>query len=107
MRTLNEISLAEKDRRAIEAASAILRRQFPVERVVVFGSKVRGNDDHESGEAQGTFYCSLGLGRLRASMASLPRTARIGGRHLLPRLLVPDGGKTNVRRVALLLSNSG
>ena len=48
MRTLDEISLSEKDREAVEAATTILREQFPVERVVLFGSKVRGDDDIES-----------------------------------------------------------
>ncbi len=48
MRTLDEINLSGKDRRAIESASAILRQRFPVERVVLFGSKARGDDDLES-----------------------------------------------------------
>ena len=48
MKTLSEINLNEKDRRAIEAAAAILRQRFPVERVVLFGSKARGDDDDES-----------------------------------------------------------
>lgn len=48
MKNLDEIRLSEKDRRAVEAAAAILRDQFPVERVVLFGSKARGDDDAES-----------------------------------------------------------
>jgi uncharacterized protein len=48
MKLLNEISLKENDRQAILAAGAILRRQFPVARVVLFGSKARGDDDAES-----------------------------------------------------------
>ena len=48
MKTLDQISLSEKDRQAVKGASAILRQQFPVERVVLFGSKARGDDDAES-----------------------------------------------------------
>ena len=48
MRTLDQISLSEKDRQAVKAASAILRQQFPVERVMLFGSKARGDADAES-----------------------------------------------------------
>ena len=48
MKTLDQIELNEKDRRAIEAAARILRERFPVERVVLFGSKARGDDDPES-----------------------------------------------------------
>ena len=48
MRTIREITLLDKDRRAVEMGAAILRRDFPVERVVLFGSKARGDDDAES-----------------------------------------------------------
>ena len=48
MKTLDKIDLSPKDRRAVEAAAAILRRRFPVERIVLFGSKARGDDDTES-----------------------------------------------------------
>jgi len=48
MKTLDQITLSNQDRRAVEAASEILRRQFPVERVILFGSKARGDDDPES-----------------------------------------------------------
>ena len=48
MRTLDDITLSKKDRQAVEAAAAILRQQFPVESVVLFGSKARGDDDAES-----------------------------------------------------------
>ena len=48
MRTLQDIRLKENDRRAIERAVAILRNRFPVERVILFGSKARGDDDNES-----------------------------------------------------------
>jgi uncharacterized protein len=48
MRTLADICLAENDRKAIAAAVGVLRGSFPVERVVLFGSKARGGDDPES-----------------------------------------------------------
>jgi len=48
MRNLNDISLGERDHRAIQAAAATLRELFPVERVILFGSKARGVDDTES-----------------------------------------------------------
>ena len=48
MRSLTEVALASKDREAIESAALVLRRRFPVERVILFGSKARGTDDEES-----------------------------------------------------------
>ena len=48
MRTLAQISLAERDRAAIAEAVHLLRSRFPVERVVLYGSKARGTDDKES-----------------------------------------------------------
>lgn len=48
MRTLKDIPLTDKDRQAIERAAAILRQQFPVERVILYGSKARGDDHAES-----------------------------------------------------------
>ena len=42
------MSLQERDRLAIEEAVALLRRQFPVREVVLFGSKSRGDDDPEA-----------------------------------------------------------
>jgi predicted nucleotidyltransferase len=48
MRALSDIRLSQKDRRAIEAASKILRERLPVARLVLFGSKARGNDEEDS-----------------------------------------------------------
>jgi predicted nucleotidyltransferase len=48
MRTLANIPLEEKDRQAIEAAARLLRDRFPVERVILFGSKARAAGDEES-----------------------------------------------------------
>jgi len=48
MKTLDQVTLKDNDRRAIRSAASLLREGFPVERVVLFGSKVRGDDDYES-----------------------------------------------------------
>jgi predicted nucleotidyltransferase len=48
MKTLDHIGLKDKDRQAIEAAARLLYAKFPVERVVLFGSKAAGTDDAES-----------------------------------------------------------
>lgn len=36
------------DREAIQTAGGLLRRYFPVERILLFGSKATGRDDRES-----------------------------------------------------------
>lgn len=48
MRTLREIDLSAKDRTAVARAAGILRERFPVERVILFGSKARGDDQADS-----------------------------------------------------------
>jgi predicted nucleotidyltransferase len=48
MKTLDEINLRPNDRAAVREAAAILREKFPVEQIVLFGSKARGEDDPES-----------------------------------------------------------
>ena len=48
MKTLADIDLRENDRQAVIAAAEVVRRYFPVERVILFGSQVRGDDDAES-----------------------------------------------------------
>lgn len=48
MKTLDQAQLTENDRSAVESAAAILRERFPVEKVILFGSKARGEDDAES-----------------------------------------------------------
>ena len=45
MRTLREMALKQKDLSAVLDAADSLRARFPVERIVIFGSKVRGKDD--------------------------------------------------------------
>lgn len=41
-------NLSEKDEKAVQLASEILREKFPVQKVILFGSKARGDDDEES-----------------------------------------------------------
>jgi predicted nucleotidyltransferase len=48
MKTLDHVCLKENDRQAVVAAATILRREFPVDNVVLFGSKARGDDQPES-----------------------------------------------------------
>ena len=48
MKTIAEIRLHPRDRAAIDDAVDLLRRRFPVEDVILFGSKARGDDDSES-----------------------------------------------------------
>jgi len=48
MLQMTDIVLKEHDRQAVLAAGAVLRDCFPVERVILFGSKARGDDDAES-----------------------------------------------------------
>jgi predicted nucleotidyltransferase len=48
MKTLSEIRLKDADRQMIDDAVHILRQKFPVKRIVLFGSKARGDDDEYS-----------------------------------------------------------
>ena len=48
MRSVDEIPLAPVDRQAVRRAAAVLRDLFPVARIVLFGSKVRGAAAPES-----------------------------------------------------------
>lgn len=48
MKTLDYTKLKENDRKAVEDAVRILKGRFPVERVILFGSKAEGSDDPES-----------------------------------------------------------
>jgi predicted nucleotidyltransferase len=45
---LSQLNLDDRDRRAIRAATRLLRDRFPVERIVLFGSKARGTATTES-----------------------------------------------------------
>ena len=48
MRRIGDIQLTQGERQAIEKACQIIRERFPVERIVLFGSKARGDADPES-----------------------------------------------------------
>ncbi len=48
MRRLVEVSLSAPDRAAVEAAARLLKERFAVERVILFGSKARGDDRPDS-----------------------------------------------------------
>ena len=47
MRTLNDLSLKDNEREAIREATLMLKEKFPVNEVILFGSKARGDDDPE------------------------------------------------------------
>ena len=42
------LHLADTDRAAVAATIEVIRNRWPVERVILFGSKARGDDDSES-----------------------------------------------------------
>jgi len=48
MKNLKNIRINKKDRMAINIASKRLKKTIPVERIILFGSKARGDDDSES-----------------------------------------------------------
>lgn len=48
MKQIADISLKEKDQKAIQEAVTLLRQSFPVTEIRLFGSKARGEDDVES-----------------------------------------------------------
>ncbi len=47
-RQLAMLKLDEKEERAILKAARILKKNYPVEKVILFGSKARGDDDEGS-----------------------------------------------------------
>ncbi|MFQ5790977.1 MAG: nucleotidyltransferase domain-containing protein [Acidobacteriota bacterium] len=48
MKSIEEIQLPPRDRAAITEATRLLHARFPVEQVILFGSKARGDYDEES-----------------------------------------------------------
>ena len=48
MQKLADLPLKERDRQAIDAVVSLLQSQFPVEKVILYGSKVSGQDTDES-----------------------------------------------------------
>jgi predicted nucleotidyltransferase len=47
-KTLSSLPLSENERQAVGVARRILRTKFPITQIILFGSKVRGDDDEES-----------------------------------------------------------
>ena len=45
MKTLQTINLAKSERSAIEAAAKHLKENYPVENIILFGSKAKGQSD--------------------------------------------------------------
>lgn len=48
MRALSEINLADRDRHSILESVSVLKGNFPVVKVILFGSKAKGTSDEES-----------------------------------------------------------
>ena len=48
MKNLDSLELDEREKAAIETASRLLKEKFPVEDVLLFGSKTRNDADPES-----------------------------------------------------------
>lgn len=48
MKTVADIDLLPRDRQAIDAAVRLLRAQFPIDKVILYGSKATGKDVDES-----------------------------------------------------------
>ncbi len=48
MKSIDQIQLAVNDRQAIGEATNLLLAQFPVEKIILYGSKATGTDDEES-----------------------------------------------------------
>jgi predicted nucleotidyltransferase len=48
MKKLDDIPLSNAERAAIGEAGRLLRAKYPIESIVLFGSKSRGDDDPES-----------------------------------------------------------
>lgn len=48
MKTLDHVKLKANDRQAIEAAIRLLKQKYPIDGIVLYGSKAKGTDDPES-----------------------------------------------------------
>ena len=48
MKTLKDTELLKREREAVESAIKILKKQYPVAKVILFGSKARGDGDERS-----------------------------------------------------------
>jgi len=48
MKTIDNLSLRDNEKKAIEEATRMLKEKFPVKEVILFGSKARGDYDEDS-----------------------------------------------------------
>lgn len=48
MKSIDELNLNDREKKAITEASRMLKERFPIKEVILFGSKARGVDDEES-----------------------------------------------------------
>jgi len=48
VKTLDDLTLRQDEKEAVREATSVLKANFPVEEVILFGSKARGEDDEES-----------------------------------------------------------
>ena len=48
MKTMDDLSLRDNEKKAINEATKMLKERFPVKEVILFGSKARGDSDEES-----------------------------------------------------------
>ena len=48
MKTWKKTALPKRECEAVEAAVSVLKKQFPVQRVILYGSKARGDYDEHS-----------------------------------------------------------
>ena len=48
MKTIDQLQLDDREKKAIAKATRLLKEQFSVKEVILFGSKARGDDDPES-----------------------------------------------------------
>jgi len=48
MKSLENVPLSKREKDAMDAAVRLLKKQFPVERVILFGSKARGDSGEHS-----------------------------------------------------------
>lgn len=48
MKTISDIPLKDKDKRAIQKACSKLKEKYDIQEMILFGSKARGDDDEDS-----------------------------------------------------------
>jgi predicted nucleotidyltransferase len=48
MKTIDDLSVKDYEKKAIREATKMLKERFPVKEIILFGSKARGDSDEES-----------------------------------------------------------